>query len=177
LNSLLETQQKLSSTHFIYGAGDETLGEIFVPSGTSAEKVAAGKKARRLFGERIPAYKQLTDALGQHLISNDTVSGIDGGILQVRKKHSALNTILQNAGAVAAKTATVLSYKAALAKGIETHPCLHVHDEWESLTKESDAEEHGKIKVQAIKDAGEELGFRCPLDGQYKVGKNWYEVH
>jgi DNA polymerase-1 len=162
---------------FIYGAGDETLGAIFVPSGTSAEKVAAGKKARRLFGERIPAYKQLTDALGQHLISNDTVSGIDGGILQVRKKHSALNTILQNAGAVAAKTATVLSYKAALAKGIETHPCLHVHDEWESLTKESDAEEHGKIKVQAIKDAGEELGFRCPLDGQYKVGKNWYEVH
>lgn len=162
---------------FIYGAGDETLGEIYRPTGTSEEKKSAGKKARQLFGDRIPAYRKLTDALRSHLLSNDTVVGIDGGTLQIRQKYSALNTILQNAGSVAVKQATVFSYKAAKEKGIEFYPALHVHDEWQSITKESDAEEHGKIKVQAIKDAGEDIGFRVPLDGEYKIGANWAETH
>jgi DNA polymerase-1 len=162
---------------FIYGAGDETLGEIFVPSGTSEQKRAAGKRARTLFGDRIPAYRQLTEALRKHLINNDTVVGIDGGTLQIRQKYSALNTLLQNAGAVAIKLATTMSYKRALERGLEVYPALHVHDEWQSITKESDAEEHSQINIQAIKDAGEELGFRCPLDGQSKIGKNWMDTH
>jgi DNA polymerase-1 len=162
---------------FIYGAGDETLGEIFLPSGSGAEKKAAGQKARYLFGERIPAYRQLQQKLREHLVNNDTVIGIDGGSLLIRQKYSALNTLLQNAGSVAVKRATVFSYKRALEKGLEVYPALHVHDEWQSITKESDAEEHGKIKVQAIKDAGEDLGFRCRLDGEYKIGSNWMETH
>jgi DNA polymerase-1 len=162
---------------FIYGAGDETLGEIFKPSGTQAEKIAAGKKARFLFGERIPAYRQLQEKLRAHLVNNTTIAGIDGGSLHIRQKYSALNTILQNAGSVAAKKATVLSYKAALAKGLEVYPALHVHDEWQSITKLEDAEEHGKLKVQAIKDAGEEIGFKVPLTGEYKIGQSWMETH
>jgi DNA polymerase I len=162
---------------FIYGAGDETLGAIFVPSGSSEEKKAAGKKARYLFGERIPAYRQLQNKLREHLVNADTVAGIDGGSLLVRQKYSALNTLLQSAGSIVVKRATVLSYKRAMEKGIETYPALHVHDEFQSITKESDAEEHGKIKVQSIIDAGEELNLKVRLDGQYKVGANWAETH
>jgi DNA polymerase-1 len=162
---------------FIYGAGDETLGEIFVPGGTGAEKKAAGQKARYLFGERIPAYRQLQQKLREHLVNNDTVAGIDGGSLLVRQKYSALNTLLQNAGAVVVKLATVTAYRKAQAKGLEVYPALHVHDEFQSIVKDSDADEYGRIKVQSIKDAGEELNFRCPLDGEYKVGANWSETH
>lgn len=162
---------------FIYGAGDETLGEIFVPAGTAEQKKAAGAKARRMFGDRIPAYRELSSSLRSHLTTNDTIKGIDGGTLLVRQKYSALNTLLQNAGSVAVKQATVFSWREATKRGIEFYPALHVHDEWQSITKDTDSEEHGKIKVQAIKDAGEDLGFRIPLDGEYKIGKNWAETH
>jgi len=31
--------------------------------------------------------------------------------------------------------------------------------------------------VNAIKQAGELFNLRCPLAGEYHVGKNWGEVH
>lgn len=162
---------------FLYGAGDETLGEIWCPGGTESQKKAAGKKARNLFGERIPAYKELKDSLDQHLITNKTINAIDGGVLQVRNNYSALNTLLQSAGSIAVKHATVLSHKENLRQGLEIHPVLHVHDEWQSLVKNCDAEQAGKNKVQAIRDAGEDLNFRCRLDGNYKIGSDWSETH
>ena len=39
------------------------------------------------------------------------------------------------------------------------------------------ADELGKLFVDSITKAGEALGVRCPLDGEYKVGKNWKETH
>lgn len=162
---------------FLYGAGDETLGEIWCPSGTEAQKKAAGKKARDLFGQRIPAYKQLKDSLDSHLVSNKTLLGIDGGELQVRNKYSALNTLLQNAGSVAVKHATVMGFKESQRRGLEVHPALHVHDEHQSIVKSSDAEEYGKISIKAFRDAGEDLNFRCRLDGNYKVGRSWAQTH
>ena len=38
-------------------------------------------------------------------------------------------------------------------------------------------EEIGKICVEAIKKAGEYYNFRVPLDGEFKIGKNWAETH
>jgi hypothetical protein len=33
------------------------------------------------------------------------------------------------------------------------------------------------MAVQAITEAGEVLGLRCPLAGEYKVGSNWADTH
>ena len=35
----------------------------------------------------------------------------------------------------------------------------------------------GGAAVAAIAAAGEELGIRMPLDGEYKVGTNWADCH
>jgi DNA polymerase-1 len=161
----------------LYGAGDAKLGELFVPGGSEEQKKAAGAKARGLFKEKIRGYKELSDALRQRLSSGSTLRAIDGGTLQVRHKHAALNTLLQSAGSIAVKQATVFARRKHLEKGLEVYPALHVHDEWQSIVKESDAEEAGRLNVQAIKEAGEELGFSVPLDGEYKVGMNWAETH
>jgi hypothetical protein len=40
-----------------------------------------------------------------------------------------------------------------------------------------DAEDIGKRAVAAIREAGLQLGVRCPLDGEYKVGTHWGETH
>lgn len=160
-----------------YGGGDEKIGEIVLPKGTSAEKRAIGTRLRYKFMEGMPAYGTLVKAVKSQVKLNGYLVGIDGRKLSIRQEYSALNTLLQNAGAVAAKLATVLSHEYAIKKGIESYPALHVHDEWQKICKPGDAEELGKLNVQAIKDAGEELNFKCPLDGQYKIGNNWAETH
>ena len=42
---------------------------------------------------------------------------------------------------------------------------------------EKDAEAVGIILRQCIRDAGEHFGSFCPLEGEYKIGRNWLETH
>lgn len=160
-----------------YGGGDAKIGQIVLPKGTEYERKIKGRQLRHKFMSGMPAYEQLSKAVKQQVQLNGFLTGIDGRKLTIRQEYSALNTLLQNAGAVAAKLSTVLAYEEAKRKGIEAFPALHVHDEWQSICKPEDAEELGKLNVQAIKNAGEELNFKCPLDGEYKVGKNWADTH
>ena len=54
----------------------------------------------------------------------------------------------------------------------------HIHDEFQLAVRDDiDKDLVGEIAVRSIRAAGEELGFRCPLDGEYKVGRNWAETH
>jgi DNA polymerase-1 len=39
------------------------------------------------------------------------------------------------------------------------------------------AELVGKLTAEAIQKAGEYYKLDCPLDGDYNIGKNWYECH
>lgn len=53
-----------------------------------------------------------------------------------------------------------------------------VHDEWQTESyEEEEAKEIGRVQSDAITKVGEELGFTLPLEGEYKVGRNWYETH
>ncbi len=60
---------------------------------------------------------------------------------------------------------------------IDAHFVANVHDEWQIEVKEDMADTVGKLGVECIIQAGELLKLRCPLDGEYKVGKNWSETH
>ena len=53
----------------------------------------------------------------------------------------------------------------------------HVHDEFQLLVRQGKEEDVGKIAVRAFQDAGKFFNFRCPLDGEYKYGRNWAETH
>lgn len=54
---------------------------------------------------------------------------------------------------------------------------LNVHDEYQSEVKPEIVEEYKVLAVEAIKKAGEYFGFKCPLDGEAKVGNSWYDTH
>ena len=54
---------------------------------------------------------------------------------------------------------------------------LNVHDEYQAEVKEEVVEEYKELAVKAIQEAGNQLGFQCPLDGDVKEGVNWYETH
>ena len=51
------------------------------------------------------------------------------------------------------------------------------HDEAQIECPKDIAEEVGKAFRQSIIEAGEFYKLRCPLDGEYKIGRNWRETH
>ena len=78
------------------------------------------------------------------------------------------------------KVATCELHRAIRSKGWTSKDIMqvaHIHDEIQLQVREDIAEDVGQISVQAIRDAGSILGFRCPLDGEYKYGRNWSETH
>jgi DNA polymerase I-like protein with 3'-5' exonuclease and polymerase domains len=103
--------------------------------------------------------------------------------LYPRSEHAALNTLLQSAGAVVMKKACVnawMQFDHAI-HVLPGHPHVEqvasVHDEYQFMVSKNYAEAVGNIVVWAIQQAGVDFDFRCPLDGEYRVGANWAETH
>lgn len=108
---------------FLYGASDAKLGDL------TGQGAAAGKALKEKFLKAIPAIKKLRDTIDHSLVSESTwrdginhvrwrkrthpenpnldcthsIIGLDKRIVYVRSPHSALNTILQSAGALICK--------------------------------------------------------------------------
>lgn len=167
---------------FLYGAGAVTIGEILYPEGSEQKKMKAGRQLINTFLKRVPALKRLKEDLKKTVVRRKMhVAGIDGGLLKVRSDHSALNTLLQSAGAIAVKLATILFYDkmvaAGLRNGVDFMLVAHVHDEVQTLVRKGLEETVGNIAIEAIREAGEQLGFACPLDGDWKAGPTWAETH
>ena len=153
---------------FLYGAGDAKIGAIV--GGNSG----TGRRLKERFLRNTPALEELrrrTDRQAQSGI----LAGLDGRKLRVRSQHAALNTLLQGAGACVMKQALIhLSDKL---RNIPHKFVANVHDEWQIETPAHYADTVGRIGVRSIRIAGETLGLRCPLDGEYRVGNNWAETH
>ena len=53
----------------------------------------------------------------------------------------------------------------------------NIHDEWQIEVREDLSDFVGELAVNCIIKAGEHYNLRCPMDGEYKVGRNWSETH
>lgn len=155
---------------FLYGAGDEKIGQV-VGGGASE-----GKKLKTRFLKKLPALARLRDDV-QEASRRGFIRGLDGRPLVVRSQHAALNTLLQSAGAVVMKQATVNARVARQTSGIEAKQVAMVHDEYQFEVPEKDADAYGVLAKKAIQDVTQQFNFRCPLDGEFKVGHNWADTH
>ena len=156
---------------FLYGAGSAKIGSIV---GGSAKE---GQKLIDSFLRNTPKLRALREKVIRIFVQKGWLPGLDGRKLLVRAEHSALNTLLQGAGAIVMKQAVVLLKKELVRNKIWHEFKANVHDEWQIECKEADAERVGQIGRQAIVDAGIVLKMRCPLDGEYKIGNSWKETH
>lgn len=171
----LETrdQAKTFIYAFLYGAGDAKIGTIV---GKGQEE---GAKLRANFLKKTPALKYLKDAV-EKAAKRGYLLGLDGRKLWIRSEHAALNTLLQSAGALVMKKACCILNHRVTARGLGGKNfsfVLNVHDEWQMEVREEFSEEVGQLAVQAIRDAGDFFKFRCPLDGEFRIGNNWAETH
>jgi len=153
----------------LYGAGDAKIGSII------GKGAYAGKKLKKRFFENLPALGYLSEAVSSKASKQKHVRGLDGRILRVRHQHAALNTLLQGAGACVMKWALVNLWETA--DPTRYAFILNVHDEYQAEVDEDYAEEFARLAEEAIRQAGRDLGLRCPLDAEAKIGTTWQETH
>ena len=156
---------------FLYGAGSTKIGTVV--GGSSKE----GQKLIDSFLRNTPKLDKLRKKVADAFTKRGRLQGLDGRKLLVRSEHSALNTLLQGAGAIVMKEALVILVKRLTKEKIWFKLVANVHDEWQIECKQSDAVTVGQYGVESITQAGIEFKMNCPLAGEYKVGNNWKETH
>lgn len=188
---------------FMYGAGDAKIGEIV--GGTAKE----GKALKEKFLKAIPAIKNLREDIEHCLVVSSEwvgntqkvhwrkrkhpkcklnmthcIMGLDGRPVYVRSPHSALNTILQSAGALVCKKWVTLveenMRKAGYKHGWNGDFALMawVHDEVQVACRTKEiAEDCVRIAQDSMRQTQEFFNFKCQLDTEGIIGRNWYECH
>ena len=160
---------------FIYGAGDAKLGSIL---GGGPKK---GKQARENFLSGVSGLMDLTNRVKQVYRRRGHLVGLDGRKLHIRSEHSALNTLLQSAGAVLMKKALVLLdetlQKVGLKEGTDYEFVANIHDEFQIEVFYKYANVISTYAAQSVSRAGEYFEFDCPLSATAHIGKNWSETH
>ena len=79
------------------------------------------------------------------------------------------------------KLAPVLLYERLLKEGFEWGKdfafVAHVHDEMQISVRPEIADRVGELACWSIEEAGNQLGFLCPLAGEADSGTSWKETH
>jgi DNA polymerase-1 len=154
----------------VYGAGNAKIGQVVGGNRT------AGKQLRDRFLTNLPSLKKLTDRV-QQASRRGFLKGLDGRKIYVRSEHAALNTLLQGGGAIVMKKGLVLLDQILKLNAVDYKFVANIHDEWQIEVKENQADFVGNLAVENLIKAGEYFNLRCPLDGEYKIGRSWYDTH
>lgn len=155
---------------FLYGAGDAKIGEIV---GGGAKQ---GATLKRKFLHSLPALRRLLDRVGV-AAGRGHIKGLDGRRVHVRSEHAALNTLLQSAGAIVMKKALVIAVGRLDENSYPYKLVAQVHDEFQVEVPDAYADRVGVIFRDAIRQAGVDLGLRCPTEGDIKIGSSWADTH
>ncbi|MCA1946981.1 MAG: ribonuclease H-like domain-containing protein, partial [Armatimonadetes bacterium] len=105
---LPRSEAKVFTYAFMYGAGDQKLGSIAQPTASPTRQRALGAELRARVSAGFTGLGKLVNLVQHRTSSPGYLVGLDGRRLKPRGKNSALNTLLQSAGAIIMKQALVL---------------------------------------------------------------------
>jgi DNA polymerase I-like protein with 3'-5' exonuclease and polymerase domains len=154
----------------LYGAGPAKIGSIV---GGGAKE---GNEVLHRFYSNTPKLRILMEKV-QKLASKGYVPGLDGRRILVRSEHAALNSLLQGCGAIIAKQWCIEAHREFRNQHLPVKQVAFVHDEIQIETEEKHGEQVASIMCTAASQAGIALDFRCPVDAEAKIGKNWFDCH
>lgn len=180
-------EAKLFIYAWLYGAGDALIGKII--NGDAKD----GKRIKRNFLAKTPAIAALKDAITNTLVAEERhgkvtkwkrkyLKGLDGRPLHVRSLHSALNLLLQSAGALICKKWICLLEERLIDLGYDHGKDFQfmawVHDEAQIACRTKEIAEVVLKEAQvAMRSTQEHFKFRVQLDTEGKIGKNWSDCH
>lgn len=176
----------------MYGAQDPKLGHtlkaIWKDLGKLAERTfpndpkfpprELGRMVRGALARAMVGIDRVTAALHDRIDLKQPVSGLDGRRMVFRSKHSALNFLLQGAGAIVMKKSLALFWERhAPMHGVDFGLCANVHDEVQMECRADRADFYGAEFADCIVQAGVALKVRCPQAGKATIGDNWSQTH
>jgi len=153
---------------YLYGGGDALIGKI------CGGGMALGKKIKEQFLSNTPALAVLRKRI-EHASKKGWIKALDGRKVYVRSPHSALNFLLQSAGAIIAKRAWEIFH--ILADDYEYKQLGVIHDEIQIECDPAIADEIGSLVVEAMEQTTDYYKLNCPITGEYKIGRSWNETH
>jgi len=153
---------------YLYGGGDALIGKI------CGGGMALGKKIKQQFLSNTPALAVLRKRI-EHASKKGWIKALDGRKVYVRSPHSALNFLLQSAGAIIAKRAWEIFH--ILADDYEYKQLGVIHDEIQIECDPMDSATLGQLLVDSMEAAGAYYKLNCPITGEYKIGRSWNETH
>ena len=166
----------------LYGCGNEKAGGIVDSNEKDPIQLKQlGRNAINGFMDGVPALKKLKQKLASAVQERGYLRGLDGRALFCRSDFSALNVLLQGAGAMIMKQVIINTHNNLEAKGlVHGHDWVQhamIHDEIQlSCPKKHTA----LVKEQALlafPQAQQFFAFRCEIEGDAKVGYCWSDTH
>lgn len=162
---------------FLFGAsGTKLWSYIF---GTFNEDFGAVLK--REFIKAVPGFKSLVDYLNKVFATTKKfgdgyIYGIGGNRIYVDSTHKLLVYLLQAAEKATCATALMVAVQALEEENIPYVPCIFYHDEIDFMVPDEYAERAAAIGKAGFKEGPKRYGIEI-MDGESKIGKNWFEVH
>lgn len=158
---------------FFNGAGPPKVADIFGCS------LGEARRALQLYQERYPGLRKLKQETIPAYAKQGWFPGLDKRRVYCNDEHLMFAGMLQSGESIVMKMANILWRRELRDRGIKFRQVNLVHDEFvtESCGDRDLAGVVGDLQAKAIADVGRALGLRCPLAGEYKVGKTWLEVH
>ena len=163
---------------WLYGAGDAKVGSIV--RGTAKQ----GKILKKRFLDKTPGIAELLNGIQSRVLPRNRggagqkyLKGISGRRLYVRSPHSALNLILQSAGAYYMKYWLVEIDRRLSARGFDYKWVGNIHDEAQCEVRTDQAEEVARLMEQTFTDVGYMIGMRIEMAGEAKIGTSWADTH
>ena len=154
----------------MYGAGAAKIGLIVGGDSKTGENLISK------FMSNMPKFNLLKNKLTKASESG-MIRGLDGRLLHIRSPHASLNTLIQGSGAVICKQWLVQMMDKIQESGVDAKLVASVHDEYQFEVANADTEKFGEITNTAIKEVQDIYDLKCPLDSEFKIGKNWAETH
>lgn len=139
--------------------------------------IIKGFRVKERFLDRTPSLKRLKTVDLPNAAKEGYVTGLDGRRLWIPSEHLAMSLYLQGFEAVVMKVAMDIYHREAAKVKLPFKQVGFVHDEFQIEVREDRAHELGGIVVNAFQTAGTLLKTRCPIDADYRIGKNWAMTH
>ena len=175
---------------FIFGAGDGKIGQVV--DGTAAD----GKALRERYLNELPGLKKLIEDATEEWrrsakkwfnkrynrmeYSDGWIRGLDGRPILVEKEHMILCYFLQSDEAIQMAAAYNVWHKWMNQRWPYKEmwgTVIWMHDEWQWECHPEIAEASGELASEAIAWAGRYYNISVPHEGEYTIGRNWYETH
>lgn len=140
-----------------------------------------GNKLKNGFIKAVPGFKALIDKL-QNIFGSTSKSGfgyipsIAGNRIYVDSTHKLLVYLLQACEKVTCSAALMTAMVNLEKENIPYIPVMFMHDEIDFIVPDEHAARAAEIGKAAFMEAPKLFGVQI-MDGDAKIGQNWYEIH